>query len=103
MHFRIWDVSTRPATVVALEINDALCDVQTIALCRGGRARHGSRVHWPTRRVGTGFLALYLKMPRLNEELAIAHGSGRYARLLAHLGEDRRATDGRLRDGAHAK
>ncbi|WP_285181125.1 ATP-binding protein, partial [Mycobacterium tuberculosis] len=30
-----------------------------------------------------GFSALYLKMPRLNEDLAIAHGSGRYARLLA--------------------
>ena len=29
-----------------------------------------------------GFSALYLKMPRLNEELAIAHGSGRIARLL---------------------
>ena len=32
-----------------------------------------------------GFSALYLKMPRLHEELAIAHGSGRYARLLAQL------------------
>ncbi|MEM5353457.1 ATP-binding protein, partial [Paraburkholderia caribensis] len=30
-----------------------------------------------------GFSTLYLKMPRLNEDLAIAHGSGRYARLLA--------------------
>src|SRR5471030_1991602 len=30
-----------------------------------------------------GFTACYLRMPKLNEELAIAHGSGRYARLLA--------------------
>jgi DNA replication protein DnaC len=30
-----------------------------------------------------GFSATYLRMPRLSEELAIAHGSGRYARLLA--------------------
>ncbi|MFP3534068.1 ATP-binding protein, partial [Burkholderia sp. SIMBA_042] len=30
-----------------------------------------------------GYSALYLRVPKLNEELAIAHGSGRYARLLA--------------------
>lgn len=29
-----------------------------------------------------GYSSLYLKMPRLTEELAIAHGSGRYAKLL---------------------
>ncbi len=31
-----------------------------------------------------GFSALYMKIPKLGEDLAIAHGSGRYARLLAH-------------------
>lgn len=30
-----------------------------------------------------GYSALYLRVPKLNEELAIAQGSGRYARLLA--------------------
>jgi DNA replication protein DnaC len=30
-----------------------------------------------------GYSALYVRVPKLNEELAIAHGSGRYARLLA--------------------
>ena len=30
-----------------------------------------------------GYTVAYLKMPRLTEELAIAHGSGRYARALA--------------------
>lgn len=32
-----------------------------------------------------GFSACYLRVPKLNEELAIAHGSGRYARWLAQL------------------
>jgi DNA replication protein DnaC len=30
-----------------------------------------------------GFSACYLRMPKFNEEMAIAHGSGRYAKLLA--------------------
>jgi len=32
-----------------------------------------------------GFSACYLRVPKLNEELAIAHGSGRYARWLTQL------------------
>ncbi|GJH14183.1 hypothetical protein CBA19CS11_35115 [Caballeronia novacaledonica] len=30
-----------------------------------------------------GFSACYLRMPKFNEEMAIAHGSGGYAKLLA--------------------
>ena len=42
-------------------------------------------MHSPTRPASGGYTALYLRLPRLFEDLALAHGDGRFSKLMAAL------------------
>ena len=41
--------------------------------------------HWPSRLVEKGYKALYRRVPRLFDELALVHADGTYPRFLAKL------------------
>ncbi len=46
-----------------------------------------------------GYSVRYLRLPRLMEELGLAHGDGRFAKLMSGLCQDRLADPGRLGPG----
>ena len=51
------------------------------------------------RRAGRGLSVAYVRMPRLFEELRIAHGDGSFGKRLTALGQDRFTDPGRLGTG----